>query len=211
MQKKNIAICVPSGRHVDFAFFSSFANSIGELMLNYNAAVFTVSSPMIFENRNEIARHVLQFEERTPGFKFDYMLWLDNDIMFNFSQVQKLLAHLESGKDFISGVYYNPKDREILPVAYWKNGESYKWLGEKELTGVMEVDAVGFGFCAFSMDLMRKTFAKYRPRPFNLRQLESGSLVTEDQVFCERAKELGAQIWLDTSIVVKHAKGYLPR
>ncbi|HLC92121.1 MAG TPA: hypothetical protein VJH23_00245 [archaeon] len=210
MAKKNLAICIPSGRHLDFAFFSSFAATIGQIMLGWNSAVFTVASPIIFENRNEIVRRVLDFESKS-GMKFDYMLWLDNDIMFTFENIKTLLAHLDSGDGFISGVYYNPKNSGILPVAYWKDGDNYKWLEEKELHGVMEVDAVGFGFCAMKTDLMRGVFAKYAPRPFNMRQLDNGSLVTEDQIFCERAKELGAKIILDTSIVVKHAKGYLPR
>lgn len=209
--KKNLALCVPSGRFVDFGFFRSFANSIGQLMLSYNTAVFTVGSPMIFENRNEIARKALLAEETTPGLLFDYMLWIDNDIVFTFEQVQTLLRHLENGKEFASGVYYNPHEKEIKPVAYLREGERYKWLSGKDLNGVMEVDAIGFGFCAFRMDLMRRVFSKHKPRPFNLRQLGDGSLITEDQVFCERAKELGVKIWLDTSIVVRHAKGYLPR
>src|SRR3989344_5933489 len=108
MQKKNLAICIPSGRHVDFAFFSSFAGTIGQIMLGWNAAVFTVSSPIIFENRNKIVRRALDFEAKS-GLKFDLMLWLDNDIMFTFQNVKSLLAHLDSEKEFISGVYYNPK------------------------------------------------------------------------------------------------------
>ena len=209
--KKNLALCIPSGKLVDFSFFRSFANSIAQIMLKWNTATITVASPMIFENRNEIVRKALQIEESNHGFKFDYMLWLDNDIVFTFEQVEKLISHLEGGADFISGVYYNPHEREIKPVAYYRNGEKYKWLEEKDLSGVMAVDSVGFGFCAFKMELMRKIFEKYKPRPFNLRQLDDGSLVTEDQVFCERAKETGCKILLDSSVVVKHAKGYLPR
>ncbi|MCR4336117.1 MAG: hypothetical protein NUV57_06325 [archaeon] len=209
--KKNIAICIPSGRFVDFGFFKSFAQNIGSLMLTYNTAVFTVASPMIFENRNELLRRAFRFEETNPGFLFDYLLWIDNDIVFSFKQVQKLISHLDSGKDFVSGVYFNPLDDGIKPVAYHASGERYKWLEESELNGLMEVDAVGFGFCAFKMDIARRVFEKFKPRPFNLRQLDDGSLVTEDQVFCERAKELGYKIFLDSELIVKHAKGYLPR
>ncbi|VVB98919.1 Uncharacterised protein [uncultured archaeon] len=216
MPKKNLAICIPSGRFVDFGFFQSFANTIAETMFYCNTAVFTVASPMIFENRNELVRRVFSFEGKS-GFAFDFMLWIDNDIVFNFGQVKKLLSHLEDGEDFVSGVYYNPKDGNVLPVAYFADGERYRWLEEKDVQnggkdfGLLEVDAVGFGFCAMKMDLMREIFARHKPRPFNLRQLDDGSLVTEDQVFCERAKEAGAKIMLDSSIVVKHAKGYLPR
>lgn len=148
MGKKNVALCVPSGKFVDFSFFKSFANSLGQLMLTYNIAVFTVASPMIFENRNEILRRAFSFEEKTPGFSFDYLLWIDNDIVFNFSQVKKLVDYLDE-KDFISGTYFNPLDGGIRPVAYFKNGDRYKWLEENELNGLMEVDAVGFGLLCF--------------------------------------------------------------
>jgi len=211
MQKKNIALCIPSGKLVDFSFFKSYANSIGRLMIAYNCVALTVASPMIFENRNEILRQASKIEESTPGFLLDYLVWIDNDIVFNFEQVQELISHLEKGRDFISGVYFNPNGNGIRPVAYWKDGESYKWLEESELKGLMEVDAVGFGFCAIKMDAVRRMVQKHFPRPFNLRLLDAGSLVTEDLLFCERLKELGYKIWLDASIVVKHAKGYLPR
>lgn len=211
LAKKNLALCVPSGRFVDFGFFKSFANSIGQIMLGWNSAVFAVASPMIFENRNEILRRVFAFEGQNKGFSFDYILWVDNDIVFTFEQVKQLLAHLDSGKDFVSGVYYNPLDDGIKPVAYWKAGERYKWLEEKELKGIMEVDAIGFGFCAMKMEVARKVFEKFKPRPFDLRPLPDGGIVTEDQLFSERAKGLGYKLWLDSSLVVKHAKGYLPR
>ncbi|HZX20263.1 MAG TPA: glycosyltransferase [archaeon] len=209
-QKKNIVICIPSGRYVEFAFFKSFANNIGSLMHQYNTAVLTVASPMIFENRNELLRRAFQLEESTPNFLIDYIVWIDNDIVFTFEQVKKLIEHLDSGKGFVSGVYYNPTDKGILPVAYKQNGEKYSWLRNEDLKGLIEVDAVGFGFCAFRMDFARKLFEKFKPRPFDLRPLQDGSLVTEDQVFCERLKEIGVKIFLDSDLVVKHSKGVLP-
>ncbi len=212
--KKNLCICIPSGRFVDFGFFKSITNNLGSIMLQWNTVTLTVASPMIFANRNELLRKAFALEEKTPGFLIDYMLWIDNDIVFDFEQVKKLISHLENGKDFISGTYFNPLNDGIKPVAYWKDNEKegrYKWLEEKELNSLMEVDAVGFGFCAMKMDLVRRVANKFNPRPFDLRNLENGGLVTEDQIFCERAKELGYKIFLDSDLVVKHAKGYLPQ
>ncbi len=209
-QKKNIAICVPSGRFVDFSFFKSYANTIGQLMVAYNTVTLTVASPLISENRNEILRKAFALEEKTPGFLIDYMLWIDNDISFSFEQVKKLFSHLENGKDFISGTYFNPIGEEIKPVAYKTKGEGYEWLSEKQLFGTVKVDSVGFGFCAMKMDVARRVFEKYKPRPFDMRYLANGSVITEDQLFCERAKELGYKIWLDSELIVRHAKGFLP-
>src|SRR3989344_1219953 len=211
--KKNLAICIPSGRFVDFSFFKSFAQTIAPLMISYNTAVFTVASQLIFENRNEILRRAFKLEEKTPGFKFDFLLWIDNDIVFTFEQVKKLLSHLEEGdKEFVSGTYYSMVNDEIKPVAYFKNGERFKWLEEKGLKkeGLMEVDAAGFGFCAMKTDLARKVSEKFNPRPFGMRFLSDGCVITEDQVFCERAKELGAKIWLCPPIVFRHPNGFLP-
>ncbi|GEM_PF-6246351 len=213
MAKKNLAVCIPSGRFVDFSFFQSFSNSIAQIMLEWNAAVFTVSSPYIQANRNEILRRVLKFEQANPGFEFDYLLWLDTDMVFTFEHVKKLMARLGGGMDFVSGTYFNPKDGGILPVAYRKDGGKYSWLSEKDIAGkgMLEVDAVGFGFCVMRAGIARDLMGKFNSRPFDLRYLPDGGMVGEDQIFCERAKELGWKIWLDTSIVVKHAKGCLPR
>ncbi len=214
MPKKNLAVCIPSGKLVDFGFFLSYVQSYGQMLLSWNTATFAVSSPMIFENRNEIVRRLLKFEEKN-GMLFDYLLWIDNDIMFTFEDVQRLIAALDGGADFVSGVYYNPHGGTIKPVAYMARGETYDWLNENDIKsdgGLMEVDSVGFGFCAMSAQLVRKMSEKFSPRPFELRPLPDGTLVSEDQLFCERAKkEFGTKILLDPSIVVRHAKGYLPR
>jgi len=209
-EKFNLAICIPSGRFVDFQFFKSFTKSIPQILLAYNTAILPVSSPYIQENRNEIVRRALLTENKIKDFKFDFFLWLDTDMVFEQSQVGFLLQHLENGLDFVSGLYFNPKDGKLLPVAFRKNGNNYKWLQKDELSGLMEVDAVGFGFCAFKAEIARRLSERHGNRVFDLRYLPDGSLVGEDQVFCERAKELGFKIWLDSNILVKHAKGLIP-
>lgn len=208
--KKNLAICIPSGRFVDFGFFKSFTSTIADVLYSWNSAIFTVSSPYIQENRNELARKALMFEEKS-GMKFDYVLWLDTDMVYAFPQIQKLISHLENGHDFVSGLYFNPHENAIKPVAYVFADGKYNWLEEKDLKEVMEVDAVGFGFCAMKANVLREVFVKHKPRPFDLQYRQDGGMEGEDQVFCRRAKELGHKIILDTKLIIKHAKGYLPR
>jgi hypothetical protein len=209
-EKFNLAICIPSGRFVDFHFFKSFAKSIPQILMSYNTAILPVSSPYIQENRNEIVRRALLTENKIKDFKFDFFLWLDTDMVFDQSQVGFLLRHLENGLDFVSGLYFNPKGDKLLPVAFRRKGDIYEWLQKDELSGLMEVDAVGFGFCAFKAEIARRLSEKYNNRIFDLRYLPNGGLIGEDQVFCERVKELGFKIWLDSNILIKHAKGLIP-
>ncbi|MBI5553932.1 MAG: glycosyltransferase [Candidatus Diapherotrites archaeon] len=206
--KKTLFVCTPSGSQVSWPFFDSFTKCAAPLMLAYHAAFLSVASSLIVENRNELVRRLLAFEAQNP-LKIDYVLWIDNDIVFSFEQIQKLLAHLDAGKDFVSGVYFSVKGEQEYPVAYVREGERYAPVALKD-SGLREVDAVGFGFAAMKMELVRKLFSAHAPRPFDLRYLADGSVVTEDFVFCERAKAAGYSVWLDDSLIVKHVKGMLP-
>jgi GT2 family glycosyltransferase len=209
--KKTLFICMPCGKNVDTGFFRAFCQSIGEIMMNWNTAVLTESSPFIVENRNQLAAKVIEFDSKSV-LKVDYVLWIDTDMIFSFEQVKQLLERLEEGNDIVSGLCYNIFDGKEKPVVMKKAGQKYVFMEEKVLKNkeLIEVDAAGFAFIAFKAEVLKKLQQKYGRRIFDIRYLENGSLVGEDQVFCERAKEAGYKIMLDSAIVVKHIKGTIP-
>ena len=208
--RKTLLVCIPCGKAVDYGFFDSFAKAIGEVMMGFNVGIITEASPYIVENRNSIARKVLEVEGKSP-VKPDYALWLDSDMVFSAWQIASLIKRLEEGNEIVSGLYYNFFKGEEKPLAMRKEGGRYGLIEESELKGnLVEVDAVGFGFVAMKVEVLKRLAGKYGKRVFDMRYLEDGSLIGEDMVFCERAKEAGYKIMLDPSIVVKHIKGTIP-
>ena len=211
MMKKTLFICIPCGKNVETGFFKAFTQCIGEIMLNWNTAVLAESSPFVVENRNQLAAKVLEFDSKS-ALKVDYVLWIDTDMIFNFEQIKRLLGRIEEGHDIVAGLCYNIFEGKEKPILMKRSGEKYAFMEEKSFKKkeLVEVDATGFAFIAFKTEVLKKLQQKYRRRIFDIRYLENGSIVGEDQIFCERAKEEGYKIMVDRSIVVKHIKGTLP-
>ena len=210
MEKKTLFICIPCGKNADFGFFKSFAQSIGEIMHSWNTAIITESSPYVVESRNQISRKVLEFDKKSQ-LKVDYVLWIDSDMVFSPEHLKKLIGRLEEGNDIVSALYYNLFNGKEKPLAMKRAGERYELIERQKLgKGLTEVDAVGFGFIAIKFDVFRRLEGKYGNRIFDIRYLKGGSIIGEDQVFCERAKEAGYKIMLDPTILVKHIKGTIP-
>ncbi|MBN2127077.1 MAG: hypothetical protein JW703_01645 [Candidatus Diapherotrites archaeon] len=208
--KKTLFVVMPCGKQVEWMCFHDLMKCIPGIVTNFNHGFLTVSSPYIVENRNKIARELISIEEKTPGVLIDYVLWLDSDMIFSFEQIKQLLNHLDSGKEIVSGLYFNKKNNELFPIAFKKNGEGYESIKLNDSKELIEVDSVGFGFIAMKMDVIRKLNEEFKPRIFDNRYLNDGSLVGEDQVFCERAIEKGFKIYLDPKIELKHIKGVIP-
>jgi GT2 family glycosyltransferase len=208
--KKTLFVVMPCGKQVEWMCFHDLMKCIPSLVSNFNHGFLTSSSPYIVENRNKIARELISIEENTPGILIDYVLWLDSDMVFSFKQIKELLNHLDSGKDIVSGLYFNKKNNELFPIAYKKKNEGYEPIKLNDSKELIEVDSCGFGFIAMKMDVIRKLNEEFKPRIFDMRYLSDGSLIGEDQVFCERAIKQGFKILLDTKIEVKHIKGTLP-
>jgi len=209
--KKTLFICIPCGKNVETGFFRAFSQSIGEIMMSWNTAVLTESSPFIVENRNQLAAKVIEFDSKSV-LKVDYVLWIDTDMIFTFEQIKQLLGRLEEGNDIVSGLCYNIFEGKEKPAVMKKAGQKYTLIEEKAIKSndLVEVDAAGFAFIAFKLEVLKKLHQKYGRRVFDIRYLENGSLVGEDQIFCERAKEAGYKIMLDPAIVIKHIKGTIP-
>jgi len=209
--KRTLFVCIPCGKNVDTGFFRAFSQSIGEIMLNWNTAVLTESSPYIVENRNQLAAKVLEFDSKSK-LKVDYVLWIDTDIIFTAEQAKKLLSGLDEGKDIVSGVYYSVIEGKERPVVMRRTGQKYSFLEANEVKGkgFIDADACGFGFIAMNIGVLKKLQQNFGRRLFDFRYLENESLVGEDQIFCERAKEAGFKIMVDTEVVVRHIKGTLP-
>jgi len=171
-----VAIAVPSGDmvHADFAMaYAQLCMASAGLPLQ----LITVKSSIVAQARNngvEIAR----------GFGADYIFFLDSDMLFPSTALFRLLLHR----------------KDIVGATYTKRVAPFDILGTKlaeqpaVLSGdLLEMQRIPTGCLLIKMDVFEKLSKPY----FRFDVDAQGSIVGEDYVFCDRAREAGFRIWCD--------------
>lgn len=188
-------ICIPCMDQVHTAFMQSLLSMkmVGEVRFAIS------SSSLIYDARNHLA-------EQAMGGDYDRCLWLDSDMIFPADTMEKLSAHLDTGKDMVSGLYFTRKN-PIVPVIYDNCGY---YQEEKKLrptahnffdypkNSLCKVEGLGFGCVMLTVELLRKVKERYG-LPF-----APVFGFGEDLSFCGRVIDMEGEIWCDTSIKCGH-------
>lgn len=164
-----------------------------------NVACSFQMGSLIYTSRNNLALQALKAE-------FDYMLWLDSDMVFQ----QDLLVQMkqtmdERGLDFLTGLYFR-RVPPFTPVLFDQldideNGIC-TWTDFKDVPeGLFKVGGCGFGCVLIKTDVLFDVQAKFGEL-FN-----PIANMGEDLSFCWRARQCGYDIWCDPSLVCGHV-GY---
>jgi GT2 family glycosyltransferase len=127
-----------------------------------------------------------------------HVLFLDTDMTFPPDTLKKLVAH---DKDIASGLYFEryPPYRPMLRKVF-EDGYS---LVNYPPAGLVGCDALGSGCILIKTEVFKKIGKPY----YEYRLASSGikeTFLSEDIVFCERAREAGFKIYCDTSIRCGH-------
>ena len=197
-----VAICIPARGQMEvttaFDLTMMAAYMAGKKNIDLN--VYTSQGTLIFDQRNSLVRTAV--EE-----KCDYILFIDADMRFPKTTLERLLAH----KKDIIGV--NATTRMMPPKPTARNIQinedgSVDWLevlSNKE-KGIGKVDAIGCGVM-----LIKTSCLKDIPQPyFYFEQLLKGKLLGEDIYFCIKAKDAGIDTWVDhdLSMEIGHVGSY---
>jgi hypothetical protein len=198
-----VAICIPARGQMEvttaFDLTMMAAYMAGKKNIDLN--VYTSQGTLIFDQRNSLV-HTAVVE------KCDYILFIDADMRFPKTTLERLLAH----KKDIIGV--NATTRMMPPKPTARNIQinedgSVDWLevfSNKE-KGIGKVDAIGCGVM-----LIKTSCLKNIPQPyFYFEQLLKGKLLGEDIYFCIKAKDAGIDTWVDhdLSMEIGHVGSYI--
>lgn len=139
--------------------------------------------------RNNIAKYALEN-------KYDYIMWVDSDIIVPKDTLVKLLSH---NKDIVSGVYaYKTLGaKQVVAKRFDSEGE-YEDLTISEIREskkLIKVDGVGFGCVLTKTEIFDKI--NY---PWFVFTQESG----EDIYLCRKAQNAGYEIYLDPTVLCGH-------
>ena len=193
--KTRVLVGVPSGDNVAALFWASFSAAVrlepeeGELL------TYSVRGMNVVGARNKIVARSLKEN-------FTHTFFMDSDMIFPDRTLSRLLHH---HKDIIGGFYVRKK-KDFLPTVMelgFRKGDSYMTTFP---IGLTEVEAIGTGCLLID----NKVFKKVGEPWFEYRASDKGEghMITEDLVFCEKAKKLGFKVWCDGDIICPHVGAF---
>lgn len=155
--------------------------------------------------RNKIARASIEEAERDP--EIVGTIWQDADMLVHITSYLRLV---EYELDFVSGLYFGRKP-PFFPVAGNLNAQGHiDKIYEYPENTIFPVDAVGFGLCFTSINLLKKVSALPESKedgPFGNAYDAQVRDYGEDNLFCIRAGKTGTRPLLDTALKASHLIG----
>jgi len=141
---------------------------------------------------------------------YDYIMWIDSDIVFNFRKFIRLLNYK---KDICSGLYLMQNGKQFACVKKWeeeffrKNGH-FEFLSPKDIQNeksLIKVNYVGMGWMLVKRGVYESiNYPWFEP----IRKTFGGvtEFTMEDVAFCHKAIEQGYDIHVDPKVIVGHEK-----
>ena len=146
---------------------------------------------------------------------YDYVLWIDSDIRFNFKMIERLASHK---KDAVCGLYRMSDLKNFTVVRrmddeYFKENKSYQFLTvedvekmhKSEKTELFEIDYTGMGLFLVSKDALEKMeYPWFQPVWKDIGDMRD--FTSEDVGFCIKLRETGTTIYCDPTVIGGHMK-----
>ena len=196
---KKIMVAVPTREYIDVDSEKSIRKLEKDSWLNRDIEVDIVLQPttIIHDGRFALAQHAIKN-------KYDYILWIDSDMVFESTVLYDLL---EADKDIVTAVCFMRR-APYEPCIYSKmrmgatleEDQIEKYYDYPE--GVFEVEACGLAMVLMKVvvleDIILKTGQPFFPIKSDHRTLG------EDLSFCYNARKSGHKIWATSKPKVGH-------
>lgn len=172
-----------------------FAQSLCTMRMVGECQIAFQIGSLIYTSRDDLARYAIK-----EGF--DYVLWLDSDMVFPEDFHERMFKTMtDNNLDILTGIYYKRKP-PYSPVIFDKmklNGKlwDFTWL-EDVPDSLFEVGACGFGCVLLKTEVLMSVQLKHG---YLFHPMQNGG---EDVAFCVRARDCGYKIMCDPTIVCGH-------
>ena len=194
-----IMIAVPTREYIDVDSEKCIRKLERDMWLNsnYKVDVELVPGTVIHDLRFSIAELAIKG-------KYDYILWIDSDMVFNSFVLYDLL---EANKDIVTAVCFMRR-APYEPCIYSKlrmgatleEDQIEKYFDYPE--GVFEVEACGMAMCLMKVAVLEDIMLKVGQPFFPVRS--DHRTLGEDLSFCYNARKCGHKIWATSKPVVGH-------
>ena len=192
-----VMIAIPCMDQVPTPFMQSMAMLAKPS--EHEFAMASRTGSLIYNSRNDLAIQAI-----VSGF--DWVFWLDSDMVFSPDILAKMLKEAEEKNlDFLSGLYFR-RVQPYTPVAFDhlevnEDGDC-EWSNiEKIPDDLFEVSGCGFGCVLIKASVLNDVREKYADMFMPIAHMG------EDLSFCWRARQCGYRIWMDPDIELGHV-GY---
>jgi len=169
------------------------------------------SSVVHFARSKCLGGNILAGPTQRPfkGLEYDYMMWIDSDIIFTPSDFFKLL---DSPHDVTAGLYLM-ENMKTFPVVKKYDPEYLKINGNFELMTTDNVPRekyVKVDYCGMGWMLIKRGVIEKIKYPWFYAELQKvgdiEEMVGEDYALCISMGTTGTDIYIDTTIRVGHQK-----
>lgn len=178
-----LLVAIPSRGMVSCEFVSSLLSQGDPLNMSIQYR-FEIGGE-VGESRNKLVAHALKIGA-------EYILFVDDDVILPTSCFNKLVYWANKGHEIVSGVYYS---KQIPPQPLIFKGRGNGYVGNWKVGDVIEdADGIGMGITLIKTDVFKKI-----PKPW-FKSVVGKISVDESLYFCDKLKENGYKIFIDTSI-----------
>jgi GT2 family glycosyltransferase len=191
---KKVVFCIP-GNNFSGRFLECWSNLVKQLPdMDVEWRLVRKYHPIVYRVRAECVKVALQQD-------YDYMMWIDSDVIFSPPQFKRLL---DLDEDIVSGLYLTYKNSNVYDLSTKYacidiDGNEMDRFETK--SGLTEVRANGMGWM-----LVKKGVFESIQNPFDPIGAHG-----EDIAFQLKAKENGFKSIVDPTIVVGHEKTFVMR
>jgi hypothetical protein len=221
-----IILAIP-GRTYSNKFLMAWSELLGSLwsrnidfqIVNKYSSVVYYARNMCLGGDNLMGGKQLPFQ---GNVEYDYIMWIDSDIVWRAEQFYKLLATLEGYPQLqmVSGLYKMEDMKHYATVVNWeldffKKHGTFRFMTVNDLKQydketLIEVAYTGMGFMLVRKGVFEKIgYPWFKPIWENI-LLDNGinavDFTSEDVGFCRTATEKKIKIYVDPSIIVGHEK-----
>ena len=196
MRKVLIGTPAYDGR-IDVWFANSLVNTIRMTPENtVIIPVYMAFDSLVQRARNDLVKLALDED-------FDDLIFIDSDVEWQPEWVNKLLSY---DADVVGGIYPKKTDLHQFPVKPLETGF------KAEENGLIEVAGLPTGFLRITRKALKDVWevseeyeneGKTNRMVFDVKVMD-GKLVSEDNVFCRKWRDLGGKVYIDPSMTCNH-------
>jgi GT2 family glycosyltransferase len=210
-----IIFCIP-GKEFSDRFLNSWTDTITTFReRGAEAYLRTKYTSNVYLCRNQLLRHDNLAGQNQgdikpfPNIAYDWLMWIDSDMVWEPSDVDKLIA---KDKDIITGLAITDPISSRLNFGACDGDGRIKFWHKKDLKdlprsgdGLIEAGFAGFGFILVKRGVFESmSFPWFKPT-----MIQRGNEIyfpSEDITWSLRAVDLGWKIWADPEVCVGHEK-----
>lgn len=207
------------------SFSKEFLLAWSDLLFNLVGRGYTVKMSCAYDANVFYARARCLCTETLRGVQqlpfngeldYDFLLWIDSDVVFTPAQVMQLIGH---DVDIVTGSYMMANNTHLPIVthmdhSFYLSHGHYEFLDRSGLKSLqegsklVEISYAGMGFMCIKKGVLEQMTYPYF-NPVNVQFDSSGSLnelASEDVSFCIHARDKGFRLLFDPALIVSHQK-----